>query len=185
MSEERIAEALRALAQHDRDLQAAPEMETLLIRGFRKQRARRRWRWIAVAGAAAACFVVAAFVTTSVTTRPSPQVSAPAVLPGTEAREVVTAPEPMIDAAPKGIRRARVIRRQYPRETVTDFFLWMDSAIPFDRGQLLRVELPAGVMRSVGLPVHEDHLEDLVQADVLVGEEGLPRAIRFVKSDMQ
>ncbi len=36
-------------------------------------------------------------------------------------------------------------------------------------------------MRTVGLPVSEDHLADRVQADVLVGEEGLPRAIRFVK----
>ena len=61
----------------------------------------------------------------------------------------------------------------------------MESALPFDRGQLLRVELPASVLRSVGLPVHEDHLGDLIQAEVLVGEEGLPRAIRFVKSDIQ
>lgn len=98
---------------------------------------------------------------------------------------MVTVPTPAVVVTPKPLRRAVVMAKQRPRETVTDFFPWADSALPFERGQLLRVELPAGVMRSVGLPVHEDHLGDLVQADVLVGEEGLPRAIRFVKSDMQ
>lgn len=180
MSEERIVAALRALAHHDRELQAAPEMETRLIRGFRKRRARHRRRWIARAGAAAAC-LAAAFVTA----RPSPRVSPPVVLPGPDTREVAASPGPAIAVTSKGIQPARVIRRPDRRETVTDFFPWMDSAVPFSRGQLLRVELPAGVMRSVGLPVREDHLGDLVQADVLVGEEGLPRAIRFVKSDMQ
>lgn len=180
MSEERIVNALRALAHHDRELQAAPEMETLLIRGFRKQRAWRRWRWIAGAGAAAAC-LAAAFVTV----RPSPQISPPVVLPGPDTREVAASPGPVLVVTPKGIQPSRVLRRPARRETVTDFFPWMDSALPFDRGQLLRVELPAGVMRSVGLPVRDDRLGELVQADVLVSEEGLPRAIRFVKSDMQ
>jgi hypothetical protein len=35
-------------------------------------------------------------------------------------------------------------------------------------------------MRAVGLPVREDRLNDSVQADILIGEEGLPRAIRFI-----
>ena len=61
----------------------------------------------------------------------------------------------------------------------------MDPAPPFNRGQMLRVQLPAAAMRSVGLPVREDHLADPIQADVLVGEEGMPRAIRFVRFDTQ
>ena len=66
-------------------------------------------------------------------------------------------------------------------EVVTEFYPLMDPAPPFERGRLLRVELPASAMRMVGLPVHAERLSDPVQADVLVGEEGLPRAIRFVK----
>ena len=68
---------------------------------------------------------------------------------------------------------------------VTEFFPMMDPAPPFDRGQLLRVQLPAAAMRSVGLPVREEHLADPIQADVLVGEEGMPRAIRFVRFETQ
>jgi len=68
---------------------------------------------------------------------------------------------------------------------VTEFFPLIDSAPPFERGQMLRVQLPAAAMRTVGLPVGEDHLADPIQADVLVGEEGMPRAIRFVGFDVQ
>jgi hypothetical protein len=63
---------------------------------------------------------------------------------------------------------------------VTDFFPLMDVAPPLGRGQLLRVAVPASAMRSVGLPVREERLDEPVQADVLVGEEGMVRAIRFV-----
>jgi hypothetical protein len=70
-------------------------------------------------------------------------------------------------------------------EVVTDFFPLIDPAPPFRRGRILRVELPASAMRMVGLPVHEQHLNDPVQADVLIGEEGLPRAIRFVKFEKE
>ena len=72
-----------------------------------------------------------------------------------------------------------------PSEVVTDFFPLMDPAPPFQRGRILRVEVPASAMKMVGLPVHEEHLNDPVEADVLVGEEGLPRAIRFVKLERQ
>jgi hypothetical protein len=47
------------------------------------------------------------------------------------------------------------------------------------------VQLPAAAMRTVGLPVREEHMADPIQADVLVGEEGMPRAIRFVRFDVQ
>jgi hypothetical protein len=35
-------------------------------------------------------------------------------------------------------------------------------------------------MRSFGLPVNEDRLDPAVKADVLIGEDGIARAIRFV-----
>jgi hypothetical protein len=86
-------------------------------------------------------------------------------------QETVTAP----------LRRPIAVRPRHPQEIVTQFFPLMDPAPPFERGQLMRIELPASAMQMVGLPVHEDRLSDRVQADVLFGEEGLPRAIRFVK----
>ncbi len=61
----------------------------------------------------------------------------------------------------------------------------MNPAPPFERGQILRVDVPASAMRAVGLPVREERLADRVQADVLVGEEGMPRAIRFVSFEIR
>ena len=77
--------------------------------------------------------------------------------------------------------RAVLPQAEAVQEVVTDFYPLVNPAPPFERGRLLRVELPASAMRMVGLPVHAERLSDTVQADVLVGEEGLPRAIRFVK----
>ncbi len=65
-------------------------------------------------------------------------------------------------------------------EVVTKFFPLMDAPMPLGRGAVLRVVVSAAAMRSVGLRVREDALDGKVQADVLIGEEGLPRAIRFV-----
>jgi len=93
--------------------------------------------------------------------------------------EVAAAPEPMPIPEPKATPKPRPRKRQ-PREIVTQFFPLLDVAPPFERGELLRVTVPASTMRSVGLPVNEERIGDRVYADVLVGEEGLARAIRFV-----
>ena len=50
-----------------------------------------------------------------------------------------------------------------------------------DGGQIVRVELPRSAMVSLGLPVNMDRLSERVKADVLVGADGLARAIRFVQ----
>ena len=52
---------------------------------------------------------------------------------------------------------------------MTEFYPLIEDPPPFERGELLRVSLPASAMRSVGLPVSEDRLDETVQADVLVG----------------
>jgi hypothetical protein len=76
----------------------------------------------------------------------------------------------------------KVVHRKQPQEIVTEFYPLMEDPPPFERGELLRVSLPAAAMRSIGVPVSEDRLGETVQADVLVGQEGLARAIRFVNT---
>ena len=92
-----------------------------------------------------------------------------------------TTPVEPAPVAPRPARRSTRVRQASPREIVTEFFPLDDVAPPFERGELVRVNLPAAAMRTVGLPVREDRLAERVQADVLVSEEGLARAIRFVK----
>jgi hypothetical protein len=50
-----------------------------------------------------------------------------------------------------------------------------------DGGQLVRVELSRSAMLSMGLPVNMDRYGERVKADVLLGADGLARAIRFVQ----
>lgn len=65
-------------------------------------------------------------------------------------------------------------------EVLTEFVSLMDAQPPVGRGILVRAIVPVAMMRSAGLRGWESAEDDTVQADVLLGEEGLPRAIRFV-----
>jgi len=184
---DQVLQALRALAENDRASEAPPEVEARLLGAFharQARRVRRQRRWVGVATLAAG-FLIALLLWPDRT--PKPGVSA--------AQPVSQAPE-MAQAAPaaavvSSIRRApRKVARKIAtvpqaHEVVTDFFPLMNPAPSFERGQMLRVQLPAAAMQTVGLPVREDHLDDLVQADVLVGEEGMPRAIRFVRFEVK
>jgi hypothetical protein len=50
-----------------------------------------------------------------------------------------------------------------------------------DGGHLVRVELPRSALARFGLPMNMNRADERVKADVLVGADGLARAIRFVK----
>ena len=160
-------ELLKALADSDRDLEAPASVELRLKAAFKKKYARPKWPYFAMMAVAAA--LVLFFIS-----RPKPR-----IYPQVAKTAVVEPPEVVRTAAPPAVRKA-VHRRAQPREVTTDFYPLIEDAPPFERGELLRVSLPASAMRSVGLPVSEDRLTETVQADVLVGQEGLARAIRFV-----
>jgi hypothetical protein len=180
MSEDRVVEALRALSEHDASREASPEVETRLRAQFQSRKRRGAWQRAAVwATAAAAAAVVVFFVGEN--RRP------PAPAPVHEVVTQAVAVQPEVARTAVAVKTTRRARGSVPRpqEVVTDFFPLMDPAPPFERGQLLRVELPASAMQMVGLPVREDRLADPVQADVLMGEEGLPRAIRFVGFELK
>lgn len=50
-----------------------------------------------------------------------------------------------------------------------------------DSLQLVRVELPRSALLSFGLPMNVERADERVKADVLVGNDGVARAIRFVR----
>ncbi|HJQ25447.1 MAG TPA: hypothetical protein VKA60_16120 [Blastocatellia bacterium] len=47
--------------------------------------------------------------------------------------------------------------------------------------QLVRVELPRSALVSFGLPMNVERADERVKADVLIGNDGVARAIRFVR----
>ena len=168
-----VAELLNELKRADRNLEGGPEIENRVITAFRRRRAQRVWgRTVLITAAIAAVIVLAALP-------PRPQ----------SAR--VERRDPPADALPaaggsEGSRTAPLQkksilphRRFTHAELATDFFPLLDTPPPFERGELLRVVVPAATMLQVGLPVSQEHWADPVRADILVGEEGLARAIRF------
>ncbi len=193
MSEDRVLRALRALAENDRAAEAPPVVEARLRAALRARRMRRRSAWLAL-GAVAAGVAIAMVFAPSRAALPDIGIKPPlppvveAARPGTIAASR-RAPRVTHEVTPGVIPSATPATDgaapPLPREVVTDFFSLMESPPPFERGQLLRVNVPAAAMRTVGLPVREEHMADPIQADVLVGEEGIPRAIRFVRFEVK
>jgi len=97
-----------------------------------------------------------------------------------------TSKNTQISPAPARIRHSR---RQtlstpinQPKEIATDFIsLTYGAPEVGSDAQLVRVELPRSAMANFGLPVNMDRADQRVKADVLLGADGLARAIRFVQ----
>jgi hypothetical protein len=170
-----ITTALRALAEQDREREAPEQVETRLLAAFRRKQVQRKWRTGLAWSLAAAAAALTIFFVAGSRERPKPVAPAPVRL---QPVTVAATPAPEPGPEPKPSPKARPVKRQ-PREVVTEFFPLLDAP-PFERGELLRVTVPASTMRKVGLPVNENRLTEPVYADVLVGQEGLARAIRFV-----
>jgi hypothetical protein len=67
-----------------------------------------------------------------------------------------------------------------PRSQDARFLLLPNADTPFEYGAVIRVELPRSALVKVGLPVNEDRFPEPVKADVLIGQDGVARAVRFV-----
>lgn len=66
----------------------------------------------------------------------------------------------------------------------TGFFPLSPAAAPFDlreASHVIRIRLPRGEMRRFGLPVQEGFERLSVEADVVIGQDGMARAVRFVQ----
>ncbi len=150
---------------------APSHVERNVLAAFRKQHARRKWRALAAFGAIAASLIVASAVRL---TRPA----------------VVEMPKAAIVLPQEPLRResgaTEVPRRPKPaphRELATGFLPlpYAPPMGPSDSAQVVRVKLPRESMRTVGLPVNEDRALERIQADVIVGQDGIARAIRFIQ----
>lgn len=112
-------------------------------------------------------------------TNSGPMVPAPAVI-----RQALADPTPA-----KRVRRARRLAKQpqpaavAAKEVVTPFFPlpFSDAALPLDQASVIRVDLPRSALELTGVPVEEDRRNERIRADLVVGADGLARAIRFIR----
>jgi hypothetical protein len=68
-------------------------------------------------------------------------------------------------------------------EIATDFMpvSYGDNLNEIDNGRIVRVEMPRSALAQFGLPVNMERANERIKADVLLGDDGMPRAIRFVR----
>ncbi|MBS1793170.1 MAG: hypothetical protein JSS81_04915 [Acidobacteria bacterium] len=65
-------------------------------------------------------------------------------------------------------------------ETKTDFIA-LSYAANTDSGQIVRVKVPSSMMVSLGVATNVDKESAMVSAEVIIGDDGLARAIRFIR----
>jgi hypothetical protein len=60
-------------------------------------------------------------------------------------------------------------------------FTLLPGSLPqeVDDSAILRVGMQRGALSALGLPVNEERVSDWIQVDLLVGQDGLPKAVRL------
>jgi hypothetical protein len=168
-----------------------PAVKAALLAAFRKQQVvvpirRQLVKWVAIAAVAAALVVVVlvsrepgpAKVVVPVVTAPAP-VIAPVLTaenkPPVQAKAHPTSRRRVVKAPPKAVEE--------PAEVATDFFEipYVEPLRPEQRADVFRMQMPRASMAAFGLPVTGGRLDSRVTADVLMGEDGVARAIRFIR----
>jgi hypothetical protein len=166
-------------------------------------------RWLVPAVSAAAVLALV-FALTYVKTPDQPQPVASTVRPSVNEIEAAkpTVPQPTQETAPivaekKGHSGVIVAKQTVPARRVTQRTSLVAKAVPVkkpvvtnevktdfialsyardpDSGQIVRVRVPISMMVSLGLVTSVKQPADLVDAEVLVGDDGLTRAIRFIR----
>jgi hypothetical protein len=163
-SEKTLSDVMAAAVSEDSARQAPSRVGEMLMGAFRERRIaakrlRRTWRRRVLAGAVAAMLVLGAVV---------------ALRKTMDTRAVRMGAALLVEQDDAAVAETG-------DEVMTDFIPLVYDPAPIGRGSLVRVELPRAALSAFGLPVNEDRNEDLVQADLLLDDDGLMRAVRFVE----
>jgi|GEM_PF-610155 len=199
LERERLLDAGLAMAAEEaRAAAPPPEIEEALGAAFRSRRrvARRLWPRSVWSGAAAAAAAVLYLLVRADGPGPTPP---PEPVRTEEPAVVASAAAPAPSrrtAAPAGpkIRRAAVrnaptaATRPAPRRSAEGpgedngfILLRQPPALPDEDLRLIRIRLPRREMRRFGVPVSAEWESWPVQADVVLGDDGSARAVRFVR----
>jgi hypothetical protein len=119
-----------------------------------------------------------------------PTVQSPAggVEPGASSNTREPNPERIAAANPAPDQQRRTSRfhrrpASHTDEVATDFFpltYTADSNLPESR-HVVHVRIPRTALIAFGLPMNVERAGELIKADVVIGDDGLARAIRFIQ----
>ena len=195
LAEEReLSRALGRLAREAENVPPNPRSEQALLAAFDAAWTRpsagivdtRRRIWQPLA-AAAVLLLTAAGIWTIASRRPHapdratlPPVATAAPIEGAAVQPAFASAPDTTPAAtkPATIRGHRPAAKTAAVDT-TPFVMWpgADTLPRFESGHLMRLDLPASMAISLGLTLSSSRA-DVVRADVLIGQDGLARAVR-------
>lgn len=69
------------------------------------------------------------------------------------------------------------------KETLKTEFIALSYSSEADSGHILNVKVPRSMMVSLGVTSNVENISELVNAEVVMGDDGLARAIRFVQEN--
>ena len=163
-------------------------------------------RWIYVAASAAALVLIAMLIALNAARTQKPQLPSPqaktvektpgeTVTPNTSVPSEIPASVRTPVAAKttghggqhRGSIRQKPVQEETDSNAITEIrteFIPLTNREAFaqmDGGQVMRVELPRSALMSFGLPMDMERATERIKADVVVGNDGLARAIRFVR----
>jgi len=153
--ERALSEWLREVAEADATRGASPAVRERLLEEVRARRRVRRMTAIKMYALAAGLVIATALPVWQLTTRPSVEESPRAV------------------AIPSG-----------DAEVVTAFYPLAYGAVPVTQGNIVRVAVSPTAIAALGVEPLGGTTSptDVLLADVVVGEDGLARAVRFVRT---
>lgn len=191
----KLSAALRALGRTDESKRAGEHLEAELRAAFRVQarwRSRRsRLRWWMAAAAVVALALAAGIGWRGARERSRGQAAkppgfAPSAVSGASqaspAAKPSRPPEKRTVQPERSVPRGPVLLAREQPEELTGFLPlpYADPQAPLGSGEVVRIRLSESSLALLGVPVSEGAALRPITADVVVGEDGVARAIRFV-----
>jgi hypothetical protein len=181
---------LGALAKNDESQQAPARIEAILLAAFSERPQRHSWLWRSLGWAGAAATV--AIAAWSLTEHPwqssgfPPRSEIQAVVPGTLHSASPASTAKGQNGTAEAVAPGRSSRPRDDRAAIDaqgDFIALSPSSYPLGDGMVVRVKLPRSAPALVGLPIPGGDVSGTVTADVVLGQDGVARAIRFVQPE--
>jgi hypothetical protein len=182
-----LADVSETAGRSAREEQTPPHVEAALLTAFRNHHRRASWRrtleWASVGAAAAVLLIFLWTVSGRSKGQPAPapkkDVSSQSGIP-LEAKAPATSKQDEATPAADAVVADAPVSETY---VASDFV-----PVPFtggitadDPGMIVRVQLTRASLAQLGYPIAETSDEDLILADVLVGEDGWPRGVKLIQ----
>jgi hypothetical protein len=165
--------ALQALCETTRDAETPRRVEMRLRQEFAMRHRTRRARFVAIFASWALATATVLFAGVSWWNWRLAQTQHPSFSAGSSVKPNTLSP---------------TLPTRAPSETPTlvadketgDFTL-LPGSLPqeVDDSAIVRVGMQRGALSALGLPVNEERVSDWIQVDLLVGQDGLPKAVRL------